>query len=196
MHWRPREYWKPGTKVNVSAKLYGVPFGGGTFGLEDVSLRFNIGRALIATANTQTHRFVVTKDGQQIFDFPASYGLESAPGRVTRNGTHVVTEKHPKFSMENRRYNYAGVWVDWAVRISNNGEMVHEFEKSVDAQGKENVSHGCVNLSRVNAKKYFDEVILGDPVEVTGSTVPLSADDHDYYDWSIPWEKWTGLSAV
>ncbi|GLZ31388.1 L,D-transpeptidase [Lentzea sp. NBRC 105346] len=196
VHWRPKEYWKPGTKVNVSAKLYGVPFGDGAFGLEDVSLRFNIGRALIATADTQTHRFVVTRDGQQIFDFPASYGLESDPGRVTRSGIHVVSERHDSFKMTNRRYNYENVPVQWAVRISNNGEFVHAYPDSEYAQGKENVSHGCANLSTANAKAYFDEVIVGDPVVVTGSSVQLGAEDRDYYDWSIPWETWTGKSAL
>lgn len=196
VHWRPREYWKPGTQVTVAAKLYGVAHGDGAYGSQDVSVRFSIGRALIATADTRTHRFVVTKDGQQLFDFPASYGLEEDPGRVTRNGIHVVISKSREVSMTNRRYNYENIKVPFGVQISYNGEYVHGYEGSRAAQGSENVSHGCANLAPENAELYYDEVIAGDPVVVTGSSVPLSAEDGTYYDWTVDWNTWIGKSAV
>jgi lipoprotein-anchoring transpeptidase ErfK/SrfK len=196
VHWRPEEYWKPNTKVTLKALLYGVALGDGAYGLEDVTASFTIGRALIATADTRTHRFVVTKDGGQLFDFPASYGLDSDPGRVTRNGTHVVISKSATVSMTNRKYGYENVVVPWGVQISYNGEYVHGYEGSRQAQGSENVSHGCANLAPENARAYFDEVIPGDPVVVTGSSVPLSAQDGTYYDWAVDWNAWTGKSAA
>jgi lipoprotein-anchoring transpeptidase ErfK/SrfK len=196
VHWRPEEYLKPNTKVTLKALLYGVALGDGAYGLEDVTASFTIGRALIATADTRTHRFVVTKDGGQLFDFPASYGLDSDPGRVTRNGTHVVISKSATVSMTNRKYGYENVVVPWGVQISYNGEYVHGYEGSRQAQGSENVSHGCANLAPENARAYFDEVIPGDPVVVTGSSVPLSAQDGTYYDWAVDWNAWTGKSAA
>ena len=36
VHWRTRDYYPAGTKVNVAAKLYGVPFGDGAFGAQDI----------------------------------------------------------------------------------------------------------------------------------------------------------------
>jgi lipoprotein-anchoring transpeptidase ErfK/SrfK len=196
VHWRPEEYWKPNTKVMLKALLHGVALGDGAYGLQDVTASFTIGRALIATADTRTHRFVVTEDGRQLFEFPASYGLESDPGRVTRNGTHVVISKSATVSMTNRKYGYEDVVVPWGVQISYNGEYVHGYEGSRWAQGSENVSHGCANLAPENARAYFDEVIPGDPVVVTGSSVPLSAQDGTYYDWALDWNAWTGKSAA
>ena len=38
VHWRTREYYPAGTTVNVDAKLYGVNFGDGAYGAEDMSL--------------------------------------------------------------------------------------------------------------------------------------------------------------
>jgi len=58
----------------------------------------------------------------------------------------------------------------WAVRISDNT----------------NVSHGCINLSADTARVYHDSAIYDDPVEVAGSSVPLSAADGDIYDWGHP----------
>ncbi|MFC4858713.1 L,D-transpeptidase [Actinophytocola glycyrrhizae] len=195
-HWRPKTYWAPGTKVNMVAKLYGTPFGDGTYGAEDRTVHFTIGRSQIVKADTRTHRLVVIRDGVQVADFPASYGLESDPGRVTHSGTHVVMSKHESYSMTNPKYNYENVVVPWAVRISNNGEFIHGYAPSIWAQGKQNVSHGCVNLAPANAKIYFDSAMTGDPVEVVGSTEQLGPEDGDYHDWALTWDQWLGKSAV
>ena len=37
---------------------------------------------------------------------------------------------------------------------------------------------------------WFESAIYGDPVEVTGTSVPLSAADGDIYDWSYTWDEW------
>lgn len=196
VHWRPKEYWQPGTQVSLVAKLYGTPLGDGKYGAEDRTANFTIGRSQIVQANTQTHRLVVIRDGVQVADFPASYGLESDPGRVTNSGTHIVMSKHETYSMTNPKYDYENVVVPWAVRISNNGEFIHGYAPSIPNQGKRNVSHGCANLSPANAKIYFDSAMVGDPVEITGSTEQLGPEDNDYYDWAVPWDQWLAKSAV
>lgn len=196
VHWRPKAYWQPGTQVTVSTKLYGVHYGNGAYGNDDLSSQFTIGRSQIVKANTQTHRIQVIQNGVQTADFPASFGLEADPGRVTNSGTHVVMSKHESYSMTNPKYDYENVVVPWAVRISNNGEFIHGYAPSVWAQGKQNVSHGCVNLSPANAQLYFDSVLTGDPVEIEGSTEQLGAEDGDYYDWALTWDQWLAKSAV
>ncbi|MGV9300213.1 L,D-transpeptidase [Amycolatopsis sp. NPDC003676] len=196
VHWRPKEYFKPNTKVVVSANIYGVSMGDGVYGKQDVSASFTIGRSQIVKGNTQEHTMQVIRDGQQVMDFPVSYGLDSDPGRVTHSGTHVVMSRHATYSMSNPRYNYTDVNVPWAVRISNNGEFIHGLAGSIWAQGKKNISHGCLNLSPANAKIYYDSVLPGDPVEISGSTQQLGAKDGDYSDWTYDWASWTKLSAL
>lgn len=196
VHWRPKVYWQPGTQVNVTAKLYGLAYGNGSYGKKDLTSQFTIGRSQIVRADTQSHRWVVFRDGQQVADYPTSFGLESDPGRVTKSGTHVVMTKHATYFMTNPRYDYENFEVQWAVRLSNNGEFSHAAPWSVGDQGKRNVSHGCANLSPANAKAYYDSALMGDPVEITGSTQQLSAKDGDYYDWAIGWDAWLAKSAV
>jgi hypothetical protein len=60
----------------------------------------------------------------------------------------------------------------------------------------DNVSHGCINLSAASAEAYFNTAIYGDPVEVTGTSVPLSKADGDIYDWAYSWDEWKALSAA
>ncbi|WP_329788709.1 Ig-like domain-containing protein [Lentzea sp. DG1S-22] len=202
-HWRPKEYWKPSTEVFLDVNVHGVPFGGGAFGKSDVHAQFKIAdRALVAKANTQTKRFEIYRDGVLLHDFPASYGMEDDPRAVSRSGIHVVQQKEASRLMTNRTFNYENIPVTWAVLISQNGEFVHENNGTVAKQGKENVSHGCANLSGPNAKTFYDLTMVGDPVEVTGSTIQLGAADPsgvapgDYWEWTIDWATWTSKSAA
>ncbi len=195
-HWRPAGYWPAGTSVTMRAALFGQDLGSAGFGAADLTSRFTIGRSQIVKADVNSHRIVVIRDGKQVMDLPASYGLGSDPNRVTRSGTHIVMGKAETVLMSNPAYGYTDVPEHWAVRISNNGEFIHANPASVGAQGSRNVTHGCINLSSANAKVYFDTVLYGDPVEVTGSTVPLSATDGDIYDWTIPWDQWRARSAL
>ncbi|WP_216210859.1 L,D-transpeptidase [Amycolatopsis aidingensis] len=196
VHWRPKEYWQPHTKVTVDAPVYGIELSDGVYGKQDLKASFEIGRSQIVKGNTQTHRMQVIRDGKQVADYPVSYGLDSDPGRVTHSGTHVVMSKHQTYFMNNPGYGYEDFEVKWAVRISNNGEFTHAAPWSVGDQGKRNVSHGCLNLSPANAKEYYDSALMGDPVEIEGSTQQLGPRDGDYHDWTYSWQEWTAKSAL
>ena len=195
VHWRPEGYWKPGTQVTVAANLQGVDTGGGTWGKANVSSHFTIGRAQIVKADVNSfHMLVVDGTGKTLMDVPASYGLGSDPNRNTTNGVHVVMSKQQTVLMSNPSYGYNNVPEHWAVRISNNGEFIHANPLSEGAQGNENITHGCVNLSTQDAENYFNTALFGDPVEVTGSPVPMPKTD--IYDWSYTWPEWQKLSAL
>lgn len=195
VHWRPRNYFAPNTRITVTAKLFGLAMGGGAFGRQDITSTFTIGRSYVLRGDTRTHRLLAYANGVQVADYPASYGLDSDPGRVTHSGIHVVMSRYPVFHMSNPKYHYKDVEARWAVRISDNGEFLHSAPWSVAQQGITNVSHGCINLSPSNAQAVFDSVVPGDPVEITGSPRELSFRDGDYYDWTIPWATWTTMSA-
>jgi len=193
--YRTKEYWPANTKVTVKANLYGVNYGGDKYGSATVSSSFTIGRSQIVKADASTYHVQIIRDGQQVADYAASYGLESDPARNTRSGIHVVTEKFTDKRMVSEKYGYDLV-EKWAVRISNNGEFLHANPASAGAQGRSNVSHGCINLSTANAKAYYGTAMYGDPVEVTGTGVELSPKDGDIADWTYSWDRWKALSAL
>src|ERR1700744_2495060 len=196
VHWRTREYYPPGTTVNVDAKLYGLPFGDGAYGSDDISLHFQIGRRQVVKAEVTSHRIQVVTDAGVIMDFPCSYGEADKARNVTRNGIHVVTEKYADFYMSNPAAGSSNAHERWAVRISNNGEFIHANPSSAGAQGNSNVTNGCINLSTGDAEQYYGNAIYGDPVEVTGSTIELSYSDGDIWDWAVDWDTWVGMSAL
>ncbi|WP_343600812.1 Ig-like domain-containing protein [Mycobacterium sp.] len=196
VHWRTREYYPAGTKVDVDAKLYGLAFGDGAYGKQDMSLAFEIGRRQVVKAEVFSHRIQVFRDEGVIMDFPCSYGSGDKARNVTRNGIHVVSEKYSDFYMSNPAAGYSNIHERWAVRISNNGEFIHANPSSSGAQGNTNVTNGCVNLSTSDAEQYYYSAIYGDPVEVTGSPIQLSYADGDIWDWSVDWDTWVSMSAL
>ena len=197
VHWRPKTYWKPGTKVALDTDLRGVSLGAGTYGSvnADRHIAFSIGASHVSIADAKTHRMKVWINGKLTKDFPASLGKE-VPGRFTHNGVHVVTDKKASMTMDSTTFGLAldaggyKVPVKFATRISNGGEFVHSAPWSVAQQGKENVSHGCVNLAPANAQWFYGISQPGDVVQVTGTPVPLTGKDTDIPDWTIPWSQW------
>jgi len=196
IHYRSREYYPAGTTVNVDAKFYGLPFGEGAYGAQDMSLKIQIGRKQVVKAEVSSHRIQVVRDEGVIMDFPCSYGEADKARNVTRNGIHVVTEKYSDFYMSNPAAGYTNAHERWAVRISNNGEFIHANPSSAGAQGNSNVTNGCINLSTGDAEQYYGTAIYGDPVEVTGSSIQLSYSDGDIWDWAVDWDTWVAMSAL
>jgi lipoprotein-anchoring transpeptidase ErfK/SrfK len=193
--YRPKEYWPANTTVTVSAKLYGLSYGGGAYGKADLGTTFTVGRNQVVKVHTPDHVMNVYRDGQLTASYPTSAGLDNDPERTTPNGTVVVMEKDPIGDFSNPKYGYTNVMKKWAVRISNHGEFIHENNDNAANIGKKNTSHGCLNLLEADAKAYFDSALVGDPVEITGSVANFPTTS-DVFDWLIPWDQWKSMSAA
>ncbi len=199
LHWRPQQYWQPGTKVTLDAALAGVDFGGGTWGTESRNVSFTIGDAHISVIDDATHQMTVTTNGKLERTIPVSLGREKYP---TKSGVHVVMDKERTTVMDSASFGVpAGssesyrTTVHWATRISNSGEFVHAAPWSVGDQGRRNVSHGCVNVSVANATWFFNYSRLGDVVEIKGTPVQI-APTNGFGDWNIPWTEWSPTATA
>jgi lipoprotein-anchoring transpeptidase ErfK/SrfK len=195
LDFRTKDYWPANTKVHVEANVYGLEFGKGSYGGDDVTSDFTIGRNQVVKADVNSHNLLVYRNGQQVASYPASYGKGDTPDKITRSGIHVVNDMFPTKLMSNPKYGYTNVLEHWAVRISDNGEFIHANPGTVSDQGNTNVSHGCVNLSPANAQAFYKSTLLGDPVEVTGTSIQLSSSDGDMFDWTYSWSTWKNLSV-
>ncbi|MCP2175255.1 L,D-transpeptidase [Williamsia maris] len=195
-HWRSKEYFAPGTKVSMRAKLYGLNHGDGAYGAADVTSDFVIGRSQIVKADATSFKIDVMQGSNVLMTLPCSYGSGDLDRNVTRSGIHVVSEKHEDFYMSNPAAGYFNIRERFAVRISNNGEFIHANPETTGVQGSSNVTNGCINLSLDNAQQYFNVAIYGDPVEVTNTRIPLSEADGDIYDWTFSWDDWKAMSAL
>ncbi|SDX60188.1 Lipoprotein-anchoring transpeptidase ErfK/SrfK [Amycolatopsis xylanica] len=192
--WRPKEYWKSGTKVTVDAAVYGRHLGNGTYGKEDRTSHITIGDKLIAEADGSTFQMKVSVNDAEVKTVPISMGK---PGHNTPLGTYTVMSEHNGYTMDSGTYGVPEdspggyrTFVQTAVRLSNSGIFYHSAPWSVGQQGKRNVSHGCLNLSPANAKWLMDLTKRGDIVTVTGSGgKPLEPTD-GWSVWQLPWDQW------
>ncbi|HST67212.1 MAG TPA: Ig-like domain-containing protein [Mycobacteriales bacterium] len=209
-HWRPKTYWAPGTKVTVKAAVYGVHVGDDVYGQEDVSSSFTIGRSKIFTINDKTHLGTVRINGKIVKDgIPVSMGRGGSYKVdnqtiffTTQSGPHIVAEKYPVKRMTSASYGLPkdtplgyDELIKLAIRISPDGEFLHSAPWSVWAQGKQNTSHGCVNLSPANAQWFYDNFSTGDVVDIKGTGVDLPFAP-GYNEWNVSWAKWTAGSAT
>lgn len=209
VHWRPMRYWKPGTKVSVTAKVYGVSLGSGLYGQADKTATFTIGRSQVAIIDDSAHMMTVYIDGKVNRHIPVSMGRGGSivvKGRTidfwTRSGPHVVLEKYAVKKMSSASYGLPvtdplGYEEDipLATRISGAGEFVHAASWSVGDQGRRNVSHGCVNISPANAQWFYDTFRYGDIVDIHGTGHELSLTD-GLGDWTLNWQTWLKGSAL
>ncbi|WP_347059826.1 Ig-like domain-containing protein [Blastococcus sp. HT6-30] len=201
VHFRPSTYWPENIEVTLDADLYGVDFGDGVWGEKNRSVSFSVGERHVSVADAASHTMEVYDGDELVRTFPMSAGGPEFP---SRNGAHVVTELNRDRIMDSSTYgtpvdspNGYRTPVEFAVRLSDNGEFVHAAPWSVAQQGRENVSHGCINLSTERAAWFFDFSKPGDVVEIENSLGPtLSAADGAIYDWAIPWEDWQAGSAL
>ena len=220
VHWRPKAYWPAGTKVTVTAAVYGRDLGGGSFGSADKSASFTIGREKIAVADSKSHRMKIFVDGVQLttingLDVTAGIpismgkgGTERQPSGVlidftTNSGPHVITQKFEVVQMSSASYgitdptssNYYDEPIRKAIQISGDGEYVHLRDWNVNQIGNSNTSHGCVNVGAQYIYWFYDNFGAGDIVDVTGTARQLDK-RNGLGDWVVSWADWLNGSAL
>lgn len=201
VHWRPKKYWKAGTKVSVDVDVNSVPAGNGIYGQEDRHVEFEIGDAHVYKVDMDAHQMKVFSNGELLRTLPVTTGEE--PKFTTRSGIKVIMEK-----FDARRMNSETVGipagspdaydidnVQWAMRVTNSGEFIHAAPWSVGSQGYANVSHGCTGMSTANADWLYHLSNIGDVVEYVGTDRDIEP-GNGYSDWNLSWEEWQEGSAL
>ncbi|AZA08641.1 Putative L,D-transpeptidase LppS precursor [Corynebacterium pseudopelargi] len=193
MRWRPENYWEPGTKVKVDAKLYGKNLGGGVYGEADNSTEFTIGNRVEAVADDNTKTMNVYNNGELVKSIPISMGSDQWP---TPNGVYIIGDKNPTMIMDSETYGLAHsnggyrLTVNYATQMSYSGIYVHAAPWSVWAQGSQNTSHGCINVTTEYAKWFQDYVKRGDIVTVKNTIGGVLNGADGLGDWNIDWGTW------
>ncbi|MDQ6641900.1 MAG: Ig-like domain-containing protein [Actinomycetota bacterium] len=200
VHFRPKSYWKPGSKVQVNIDVNSLSAGNGVYGQKSRKISFDVGRSMISRVDMNTHQLKAFRDGKLIRTIPITTGM---PGFTTRSGTKVIIEKSRRQNMNSETigldphgpngYNLKGV--EFAMRLTFSGEFLHAAPWSVGSQGRANVSHGCTGMSTANASWLYANSMVGDPVEYTGSAKYMTL-TNGYGDWNASWATWTAGSAL
>ncbi|MDO5032936.1 MAG: Ig-like domain-containing protein [Corynebacterium sp.] len=199
VRWRPKEYWEPGTKVEVNVDLYGRNLGGGIYGGEDASTNFTIGERVVTIVDNATKTMKVYKSGGLLREIPVSLGTDGQWD--TPNGRYVIGDEYESLVMDSSTFGLAldaGGYrtnVQYATQMSYSGIFVHAAPWSVGAQGVYNQSHGCVNVTTEAAQWFQSVVKRGDIVRVVNTGGETLSPFDGLGDWNMDWETWSKGNA-
>ncbi len=209
-YWRPKDYYAPGTKVTMTAKVYGKELGDGLYGQADQSVSFVIGAKHVSIADAKTHQVKVYFSDKLVRTMPTSMGrggtVQGTNGPIylwTMPGTYTVIGHENPAIMSSDSYGlpanspagYAPEKVYWSTKISVDGIYLHQLNATVWAQGHRNLSHGCLNLNLNNARWFYKTSRVGDVVTVVHSGGP-ALQVWQGGQWSVPWARWVQGSAL
>ncbi|MEV0895857.1 Ig-like domain-containing protein [Actinoplanes sp. NPDC049802] len=189
VHYRPKTYWKAGSKVFYSVQLKGVKLGDGWYGRSDLTVDLKIGREMILTVSNKTKKMTVKQDGKVIKTIPVSLGKPSTP---SSSGTMVIMDKaaHTVFdTTDEDPVNGYKTPIDWAQRITYSGQFIHAAPWSEGVQGRRNVSHGCVNVSEALGEWLFKRTMMGDVITVSGTEEKLK-NGNGWTDWNMSYAEY------
>jgi len=196
--YRPEKYWKTGTDVTLRMDLAGVDAGGGVYGTQQRVVNFTIGDAVTSTLDVKKKTMTVAKNGRTLRTLKVSSGKK---GFETWNGTMVVLSKVPTIRMDSSTVGIFGPEaydlgeVKWDVQLTPSGTYAHAAPWNAGKFGVVNGSHGCIGMSTRDAKWFYHQVHLGDPVTVVKSVDTVAA-NNGYGDWNVDWATWKKGSAL
>ncbi|MGW7051562.1 L,D-transpeptidase [Streptomyces sp. NPDC054887] len=198
--WRPKEYWKSGTRVSLDADLKGVDSGaaGGWF-VRDYSTHFTVGERQIVKVDLDRHRLRLTRDGQTVKDVPMSAGTPGGD-KASWRGTAVLMAKEGTINMRSETVGLGDAYdkmVDSSMRLTWSGMYAHAAPWNKAYLGKANKSSGCVGMSDEDAAWIYRHVHVGDPFEMTGDDAKGTvAANNGYGEWNLSWAEWQTKSAL
>ncbi|MFD3532263.1 Ig-like domain-containing protein [Streptomyces sp. NPDC058664] len=196
--WRPREYWKPGTKVTLEADLNGTDSGGGWF-VRDYRTGFTIGASQIVKVDLDRHRLTVHRNGRAVRTIPVSGGTPGGDKRSWR-GTAVLMAKEGTINMNSETVGLGDAYdkmVDHSMRLTWSGMYAHAAPWNAAYFGNANKSSGCIGMSDADAASFYASVNVGDPFEISGrDTKGVVAEGNGYGAWNVSWEQWRAKSAL
>ncbi|WP_455354207.1 Ig-like domain-containing protein [Streptomyces sp. SYSU K217416] len=210
LDFRPAKYWKPGTEVTVDMRLRDVEASPGSYGIQQKTVRFTIGRHQISTVDVEAKTMVVRRGGAVLSTIPITAGK---PKTTTYNGKMVVSEMFDVtrmngatvgFTDKNGKSEYDVSDVPHAMRLTASGTYLHgNYWAKPEWFGSANITHGCVGLRDVRggdpespAGWFFDRTLIGDVVEVVKSHDKTVAPDNGLGGWNMKWDLWKAGSAI
>jgi lipoprotein-anchoring transpeptidase ErfK/SrfK len=197
LHYRPKEFWQAGTKLDFRLGTGGLPLGSNWYGRADLTVDAKIRPdSLVMSVDNATKKMTVTYKGQVVKTIPVSLGKTATP---SSSGTMVVMERLRNTIFDTTSdpnpVNRYKIPIEYAQRLTWGGEFIHAAPWSVASQGVRNVSHGCVNMSMENAAWLFNLTKVGDPITVKGTERTLQK-GNGWTDWSMSWDEYVQGAAL
>ncbi|WP_431780901.1 Ig-like domain-containing protein [Streptomyces chumphonensis] len=197
--WRPREYWKTGTRVTMTAELNGTDSGDGGWFVRDYTTTFTVGTRQVVEVDLDRKQLTLVRDGEEVRTIPVSGGTPGGDKRSWR-GTAVLMAKEGTINMNSETVGLGDAYdkmVDHSMRLTWSGMYAHAAPWNDRWMGKANKSSGCIGMSDADAAWFYAQVRPGDPFEISGAdTKGVVAPGNGFGAWNVSWPDWRARSAL
>jgi lipoprotein-anchoring transpeptidase ErfK/SrfK len=195
VRYRPEAFWTANSTVSVDMELFGVDFGNGQIGNFNKKVTMKIGDKKVAVADAVAKTFDVYVNDVLTKQWPVTMGDErfpSAPGYLVmmdhqRNAHFVASTIGLK---PGDPADYGELDVEYATRLTPSGEFIHGAPWAAQYFGVTNISHGCIGMSLDGAGWVFNNMGVGDTVQVVNSAGEPALLTDGFQDWNIPWAQY------
>ncbi|EPD94464.1 Ig-like domain-containing protein [Streptomyces albus] len=205
LDYRPRTFWRPGTRVTLDLRLRDVRGAPGVYGTQRKKVRFTVGRDQRSVVDVGRRTLTVVRGGRTVERLRITAGTKKNP---TYNGHMVISEKFPETRMNGETVGFGGEYdikdVPHAMRLTRSGTFLHgNYWAPKRIFGEKNTSHGCIGLAdkrggdeKSPAGRFFRASLVGDLVTVRGSGDRTVRPDNGLGGWNMSWESWLAGSAL
>ncbi|MDJ0356151.1 Ig-like domain-containing protein [Paenarthrobacter sp. PH39-S1] len=196
VRYRPEGFWTANSTITMEMALFGVDLGKGQIGNFNKTVTVRIGDKKVMVADSANHVADVYVNDQPSQHFLVTMGDERFP---SASGYLVLMDRQRTAHFVAASIglkpgdpaNYGELDVNYATRLTPSGEFIHQATDSAVAYiGQLNLSHGCIGMDEAGASWVFNNMGVGDLVQVINSVGESAAPTDGYGDWNIPWAQY------
>lgn len=136
-----------------------------------------------ARVNGAKQTMTVFVDGEKARTIDVSTG---GPGKETRVGTKLIMDRHDGYTLRGPASDPYVIPVDYAMRITATGEIIHSAPWASYRLGVRPGSGGCTNTSVADARWLYNNVDVGTPVRFHGTGGERQTPTNGWGDWNVP----------
>lgn len=180
----PDSYWPGNATITISVNFDHVdtkrrPSSGTT------SATMRTSEPIWAKVKGKKQRMLVYRGDKKIRTIDVSTGKK---GNETRVGTKLIMDRRDGYTLRGPASDPYVIPVDYAMRITNSGEIIHSAPWATHRLGEYPGSGGCTNTSVADARWLYKTVNEGTPVEFVGTGGELQTPTNGWGDWNVPQE--------
>lgn len=196
VRYRSENFWTANSTITVDMQLFGVDFGNGQIGNFNKTITIPIGDKKVAVADATAMTFTVSINDKPAGSWPVTMGDDRFP---SAKGFLVLMDKQRRAHFVAATIglkpgdpaDYGELDVNYATRLTPSGEFIHQAtDTAAPFVGKVNLSHGCIGMAEDGAAWVFNNMGVGDVVQVVNTKGEFADTTDGYGDWNIPWAQY------
>ena len=195
VRYRPKEFWKPGTKITYEVRAGGLPMGDGWYGARDLTVDLKIGSSIVMVVDNKTKQMTVTRTARS-----SRRSRSASASRAPRRPAAPWCDREaPQDGLRHLRGAGPEAGLPPSTSTTPSGSP-GAASSSTPRPGRWRTRATPTSRTAAStcptrtADWLFDQTQIGDPVTVKGTEA--SCDGNGWTDWNMSWDEYVKGSAL